>query len=61
MITLKEGAEKVFAFLGREGIGLKKATFLIRLNSKGELERGDIDIALRNPLADAMLVPIFDN
>lgn len=61
MITLKEGAEKVFAFLGREDIGLKKATFLIRLNSKGELERGDIDIALRNPLADAMLVPIFDN
>lgn len=60
-ISLKDGAEKVFTFLASDGIGLKKATFLIRLNSKGEMERGDIDIALHIPPVDRMFIPIFDD
>jgi uncharacterized protein YunC (DUF1805 family) len=58
---LKDGAEKVFTFLASDGIGLKKATFLIRLNRKGEMECGDIDIALHNPPVDRMFIPIFDD
>ena len=46
-IVLKSGAEKVFRFLGTEGIGLRKATFVIGLNNSDEVVAGPMEIAAR--------------
>jgi hypothetical protein len=48
-IVLKSGAEKVFRFLGTEGIGLRKATFVIGLNNNDEVVAGPMEIAARIP------------
>ena len=50
-LVVKEGAEKVFLFLGTEGIGLRKATFVIRLNNNGEVVVDPMEIAGRIPPA----------
>jgi hypothetical protein len=48
-IVVKDGAEKVFLFLGTEGIRLRKATFVIRLNNNSEVAAGPMEIAARIP------------
>lgn len=48
-LVVKEGAEKVFLFLGTEGIGLRKATFVIRLGKNGEILSGPMEIAVQTP------------
>jgi hypothetical protein len=50
-VVVKEGAEKVFLFLGTEGIGLRKATFVIRLNNKSEVVVAPMEISARIPRA----------
>lgn len=59
-ITVKLGAEKVLCFLAGDGIGLKKATIVIRLNAEGLIERGQLEVSLVNPPADATFIPIYD-
>lgn len=59
-IVLKAGAEKVLCSLAGDGIGLKKATFLLRLNARGVLERGQVDVSLVKQPSDAMFIPIFE-
>jgi len=59
-IVLKAGAEKVLCSLAGDGVGLKKATFLLRLNAQGDLERGQVEVSLVNPPSDAMFIPIFE-
>jgi hypothetical protein len=58
-IVFIPGAEKVLSFLASDGIGLKKARFVIRLNAAGTIERGTLDISLVNPPADAIFIPIY--
>lgn len=48
-ITLKDGANDVFAFLATDGPALRKATFVITLDAEGKLATGPMDIALRLP------------
>jgi hypothetical protein len=59
-IVLKAGAEKVLCSLAGDGVGLKKATFLLRLNAQGALERGQVEASLVKPPSDAMFIPIFE-
>ena len=59
-IVVKVGAEKVLCFLARDGIGLKKTTFVIRLNADGIIERGTVDVSLVNQPSNATFIPIFD-
>jgi hypothetical protein len=56
---VKVGADKVLCFLAGEGIGLKKGTFVIRLNSDGMVERGTVEFSLVNPLTNVTVIPIF--
>ena len=58
-IVVKAGAERVLGFLAQDGIGLKKATFIIRLDPEGTIERGTIEFSLVNPPRDLTTVPIF--
>lgn len=58
-IRVKAGAEKVLGFLTHDGIGLKKATFVIRLDANGAVERGTMEFLLVNPPANMTIVPIF--
>jgi hypothetical protein len=53
-------AEKVLSSLAGDGIGLKKATFLLSLNAQGDLERGQVHVSLANQPSDAMFIPIFE-
>jgi hypothetical protein len=48
-LVVKEGAEKVFLFLGTEGIGLRKATFVIRQGDNGEILAGPMEVGVRTP------------
>jgi len=59
-IVLKAGAEKVLCSLAGDGVGLKKATFLLRLNPQGALERGQVEVSLVKPPSDATFIPIFE-
>jgi hypothetical protein len=59
-IVLKAGAEKVMCSLAGDGIGLKKATFLLRLNPQRVVERGHLEVSLVNPPAEIMFIPIFE-
>src|SRR5271170_4538113 len=59
-LAVKPGAEKVLCSLAGDGVGLKKATFLLRLNAQGVLERGQVDVSLVKPPSDAMFIPIFE-
>jgi hypothetical protein len=59
-IVVKEGAETVLCFLAGDGVGLKKATFIIRLNAGGFIERGAVEFSLVDPTANAMFIPIYD-
>jgi hypothetical protein len=47
-LVAKNGAEKVFLFLGTEGIGIRKAAFVIRLNNR-DVVAGHMEIAARIP------------
>jgi hypothetical protein len=58
-IVVKPGAKRVLGFLAQDGIGLKKATFVIRLDPEGAIGRGTIEFSLVNPPADLTTVPIF--
>jgi len=58
-IILKPGAEKVVSFLAGDGVGLKKAVFLIRLNTEGNIEFATMNFSLVNPLVRTF-VPIYD-
>jgi hypothetical protein len=57
-IALKQGAEKIFTFLANDGIGLKKAVFLIRLGDKGNIEFATMDFSLVNP-PERTFIPIY--
>lgn len=57
-IVLKAGAEKVVSSLASDGVGLKRATFLMRLNEQGVVERGQVEVSLVHPPSDAMLIPV---
>jgi hypothetical protein len=46
-ITLKEGANDVFAFLATDGPALRKVTFVLTLDVEGKLATGPMDVALR--------------
>jgi hypothetical protein len=59
-IVLKAGAEKVLYALAGDGVGLKKATFLLRLNDKGVVERGQVEVSRVHPPCDSMFIPIFE-
>jgi hypothetical protein len=59
-IVLKPGAEKVFTFLAGDGVGLKKAAFVIRLNHERKIEYGTMDFALVNPPSDRAFITIYD-
>jgi hypothetical protein len=58
-IILKPGAEKVVTFLAGDGVGLKKAVFLIRLNTEGNIEFATMNFSLVNPPVRTF-VPIYD-
>jgi hypothetical protein len=57
-IRVKEGAEKVLLWLARDGIGLKKACFVLRKNAEGLLERGTIEFSPKNT-QEVVFIPIF--
>ncbi len=59
-IMVKEGADKVLCFLAGDGIGLKKGTFVIRLNTDGMIERGTVEFSLVNPPTNVTIIPIFE-
>jgi hypothetical protein len=59
-IVVKAGAEKVLSSLAGDGVELKKATFLMRLNDQGVVERGQVEVWLVHPPSDAMFIPICD-
>lgn len=59
-IVLKTGAEKVLSALAGDGVCLKKATFLLRLNDQGVVERGPVEVSLVHPPSDALFIPIFE-
>jgi hypothetical protein len=58
-IVPKLGAEKVLTFLAGDGVGLKKAVFLIRLNCEGKIEFATMDFSLVNP-PERTFIPIYD-
>jgi hypothetical protein len=58
-IILKPGAEKVVTFLAGDGVGLKKAVFLIRLNTEGKIEFATMNFSLVNP-PERTFVPIYE-
>jgi hypothetical protein len=53
-LVVKNGAERVFLFLGTEGIGLRKATFVIRLNNNSEVVAGPMEMVARIPASHPM-------
>jgi hypothetical protein len=58
-IMVKEGADKVLLWLGRDGVGLKKICLLLRRGASGDLERGELEIAPAQ--AQKMtFIPIYD-
>ncbi len=59
-IMVKKGADKVLCFLAGDGIGLKKGTFVIRLNTDGMIERGTVEFSLVNPPTNVTIIPIFE-
>ena len=50
----------MLASLAGDGVGLKKATFLLRLNDLGVVERGQVEVALVHPPPDVMFIQIFE-
>jgi hypothetical protein len=58
-LVLKLGAGKVVTFLAGDGVGLKKAVFLIRFNSEGKIEFATMDFSLVNP-PERTFIPIYD-
>jgi hypothetical protein len=58
-ICVKRGAEEVLLWLARDGIGLKKACFVMRKTADGMIERGSIEFS---PVTQVpgVFVPIFD-
>jgi len=57
-ITVKAGCDDVLSWLAQDGLGLKKATFLLRRAESGGIEGGTVEFQLVNPPADALLIPI---
>jgi hypothetical protein len=58
-IVLKSGAETVLSFLAGDGVGLKKAVFLIRLNRERAIEFATMNFSLVNATQQTF-IPIFD-
>lgn len=58
-IVVKPGAEEVIRWLAADGVGLKKATFLIRPGQPGTLEHGRVDFTRKDIPANSTFVPIY--
>ena len=58
-IVLKPGAEKVLNFLAGDGVGLKKAVFLIHLNDEGKIQFATMEFSSVN-LPEPTFIPIYD-
>ena len=56
---VKAGADKVLRWLARDGIGLKKAVFMIRLGAAGTIEHGLVELKAKEPPQHITVVPIF--
>ena len=57
-LAVKPGAESVLRWLTSDGIGLKKATFIVRLREDGRIETGTVEFVPTEP-TDTTLIPIF--
>jgi hypothetical protein len=58
-LAVKQGADDVLRWLAHDGIGLKKATFILRRGPCESIETATVEFKLRNPPRDALLVPIM--
>ncbi len=57
-IRVKQGSDEIFRWLAYDGIGIKKATFMLRLNDARMIERATVEFNLVEPSA-IKLIPIF--
>lgn len=55
---VKSGADKVLRWLAYDGIGLKKATIVMRLGAGGAIEAGFVDLQPVKPPEDVTVIPI---
>ena len=56
---VKPGADVVLQWLARDGIGLKKGTFIMLPAENGAISRGALEFKLVKPLEDVSFVPIY--
>jgi hypothetical protein len=55
---VKFGADKVLQWLAYDGIGLKKATIMIRIGAGGAIEAGVVELRPVKPPEDVTVIPI---
>jgi hypothetical protein len=58
-IRMKAGSEEVLRWLAFDGIGLKKATFVLRPGKAGMIEQYVVEFNPVNPPATTTVIPIF--
>jgi len=59
LFGVKQGADSVLRWLTSDGIGLKKATFIVKSREDGQIEFGTVDFRPAENPTDLTLVPIF--
>jgi hypothetical protein len=57
--VVKQGAEAVLQWLARDGIGLKKGTFILLPAANGAISRGALEFKLVKPPENVSFVPIY--
>jgi hypothetical protein len=58
-LAIKAGADSVLRWLTFDGIGLKKAAFIVRLRADGQIETGTVEFVPTERPTNLTLVPIF--
>lgn len=53
------GTKPLVEFMGYQGVGLKKLTYLMRPDEKGAITTGFLDVSLKEHPADATVVPLY--
>ena len=56
---VKPGADIVLQWLARNGIGLKKGTYILLPDENGAMRRGALEFNLVKPPENVSLVPIY--
>jgi hypothetical protein len=58
-LVVKAGAETVLSWLTSDGIGLKKATFIVKYREDSQIDVGTVDFTPVEKPTNLTLIPIF--